>query len=98
MKCCNHLRLLAISLLTVCLLAAVPPARATVSFDSGNSLLEKLKERAKEKAKEREKDGRRDDRRTQVPDGSDGALLVLAAGALGGGVLVWRRKQRANVL
>jgi hypothetical protein len=32
-----------------------------------------------------------------VPEGSAGAILILAAGALGGGVLVWRRKRRAMV-
>lgn len=109
MKWSNHLRLLAVSLLSVFLLSGVPSVQAATFLDHGNSLFEKLKQIQKERAKERERERERerekkqrgDDRyqkRTDVPEGNSGAFLVLAAGALGGGVLVWRRKQRPNVL
>ncbi len=56
-----------------------------------------LKEIEKQRAKEREKGRRKDDdKRTQVPEGDGVAFLVLGAGVLGGGVVVWRRKLRAS--
>lgn len=89
MKWNNHFRLLAVSVLMLFLLAGVPSMHAAVSFGNGTSLWEKLKE-IEQKAKERQKE-RRDDRR-EVPEGSDVAFLVLGAGVLAGGVVVWRRK------
>ena len=92
MKWSNHFRLLAVSVLVLFLLAGVPSVQAAVSFGNGTSLWEKLKEIEK-KAKEREKERRKDDdNRKQVPEGSDVAFLVLGAGVLAGGVVVWRRK------
>ena len=98
MKWSNHFRLLAVCVLILFLLAGVPSVRAAISFDNGSSLWEKLKEIEKAKAKERERERRKDDdKRTQVPEGNGVAFLVLGAGVLGGGVVVWRRKLRANV-
>jgi hypothetical protein len=109
MKWSNHLRLLAISVLTGFLLSGAPSVQAATFLDHGDSLFQKLKqiekerakEREREREKEREKKQKGDDRyqkRTDVPEGNSGAFLVLAAGALGGGVLVWRRKQRTHIL
>jgi hypothetical protein len=98
MKTSPTLRLLAISLMTGFLLAGVPPVQATVFGDNGTSFWQKEKEKEKEKERERER-SRRDDKDkkpTRVPEGGGRALLILAAGALGGGVLVWR-KRRADV-
>jgi hypothetical protein len=101
MKWSPTLRLLAISLMTGFLVGSVPPVQATVFRDNGSSFWEKEKEKAKEKEKERERDRDRDKdpykKPTRVPEGSGRVLLVLAAGVLGGSVLVWRRKQRAKV-
>jgi hypothetical protein len=36
---------------------------------------------------------RRKKRKEYVPEGSGGVILVLAAGAVGGGLLVWRKKR-----
>jgi hypothetical protein len=96
------LRLVAVSLMTALLVASPLPAQATVYRDDGSSLLQRLKEKEKEIEKEREKlKERRDDRNkkpsSSVPEGGGLALLVLAAGALGGSVLVWKRKRRVSV-
>jgi len=102
MKRSQILRLVAVSLMTAFLVAGTPPAQATVYRDDGSSLLQRLKERQKEIEKEKEERiERRDDRNkkpsSSVPEGGGRALLVLAAGALGGSVLVWRRKRRVSV-
>jgi hypothetical protein len=52
-------------------------------------------------ARERRWDDRREDRREDrksysMPEGSGGAVMVLAAGALGGALLLSRRKRRAT--
>lgn len=87
----NALRLLAICLMTGVLLSVTPPVQATVFLNNGSSVWEKAKEKEKEKS-------RRDDKKpTSVPEGSGRAPLILAAGALGVGLLVWRRKHRADV-
>lgn len=47
-------------------------------------------------AKDRRWDDRRNDRKSySVPEGSGGAVMVLAAGAIGGALLLSRRKRRA---
>jgi hypothetical protein len=86
MKSRPALRLLAVSLMTVLLVTSAPPVRAAVVYNRGHSW---------EKHKDKDKDKGRETR--QVPEGSAGALLILAAGALAGGVLVWRRKRSATV-
>jgi hypothetical protein len=102
MKWSPILRLVAVSLMTVSLIASTHPVQATVYRDDGSSLLQKLKEKQKEIEKERERQKERSDERDKkprstVPEGGGSALLVLAAGVLGGSVLVWRRKRRASV-
>jgi hypothetical protein len=101
MKRKSILRPLAISLMTGFLLASVPAVHATVFRDDSSSFWEKRREqeieKEKERAREREKYRRDDKKPNSVPEGSSRALLILAAGALGGSVVVWRRKQRANV-
>jgi hypothetical protein len=48
-------------------------------------------------ARERRWDDRREDRKSySMPEGSGGAVMVLAAGALGGALLLSRRKRRAT--
>ena len=101
MKWSNHLRMLAVSLVTAFLLSAAPSVQATTLMDHGDSLLQKLKQIEEETEAEREKKQRGDDRdkkRTDVPEGTSGPFLVMAAGALGGALLVWRRKLSTNVL
>ena len=98
MKRNPHFRLLALCLLILFLLTGVPSVQGLVSFDNGNSLWERLKEIEKQRAKEREKERRKDDdNKRQVPEGDDAAFLVLGSGVLASGVVVWRRKLRANV-
>ena len=107
MKLSDHFRLLAIGLLGVSLLMSVPSAQAAVSFDSGGNflqnLIDKIKDRVEAIEKEREKDKKRDkqgsgDKPAQVPEGEAAAFLILAAASLGGGILVWRRKQHTDVV
>jgi hypothetical protein len=81
MKWSTTLRLFASPLLAVLLLASVPSVRATVFQDTSSSFRESDKNNKKKE---------------QVPEGSAGAFLVLTVGALGGGLLVWRRKKRAT--
>jgi hypothetical protein len=95
MKWSSTLRLLAISLMTGFLVGSVPPVQATVFRDNGSSFWEKDKEKEKERERNRDKDPHK--KPTQVPEGSGRVLLILAAGVLGGSVLVWRRQQRAKV-
>jgi hypothetical protein len=102
MKWSQILRLVAVSLVTASLVVGTPPAQATVYRDDGSSFLQRLIERVREIEKEKEKlKERRDDKNkkpsSSVPEGGGRALLVLAAGALGGSVLVWRRKRRVSV-
>jgi hypothetical protein len=97
MKWSPTLRLLAISLMTGFLVGSVPPVQATVFRDNGSSFWEKEKEKEKERERDRDRDKDPYKKPTQVPEGSGRVLLVLAAGVLGGSVLVWRRKQRAKV-
>jgi hypothetical protein len=102
MKWSPILRLAAVSLVTAFLVASTPRVQATVYRDDGSSFLQRLKEKEIEIEKEREKlKERRDDRNkkpsSSVPEGGGRALLVLAAGALGGSVLVWKRKRRVSV-
>ena len=98
MKWNTHFRLLAVGVLILFVLVGVPYVQAGVFFDSGNSLWDKLKEIEKQKAKDKGKEGRKDDgKRTQVPEGNEVALLMVGAGALGSGIVIWRRKLRANV-
>ena len=48
-------------------------------------------------ARERRWDDRREDRKSySMPEGSGGAVMVLAAGALGGALLLSRRKRHAT--
>jgi hypothetical protein len=92
MKWSNHFRLLAVSVLMLFLLAGVPSVQAAASFGNRTSLWEKLNE-IEQQAKEREKERRKDDDKwREVPEGSDVAFLVLGAGVLAAGVVVWRRK------
>jgi hypothetical protein len=83
MKYSTKLRLLAASLMTVLLLANAPSLQATALQDSGPSF------RVKHDKWEVKK------KHTSVPEGSAGGILILAAGSLGGAVLIWRRKRRA---
>jgi len=100
MKANPILRLLAVSLMTGFLLASAPPVQATLVRDNSGSSFwerEKKKEKEKEKEKEREREKDRGRKTTQMPEGGGRVLLALAAGALGGSVLVWRRRRRADV-
>jgi hypothetical protein len=48
-------------------------------------------------AKDRRRDDRKDDRKSYtLPERSGGAVMALAAGVLGGAVLLSRRKRRAT--
>jgi hypothetical protein len=85
MKYRTKFHLLAASLMTVLLLANAPSLQATALQDSGPSF------RVKHDKWEDKKEYKR------VPEGSAGAILILAAGSLGGAVLIWRRKRRAIV-
>ena len=87
MKSSATLRLLAIALTTVLLTTSATTLRAMVVYDNGLSFQEKEKEKEKEKHREHR----------LVPEGSAAAISILAAVALGGGVLIWRRKGRATV-
>ena len=78
MKGNSILRLLAVTLIAASLGAGTPQMQAVVFNDHDHSVWEKEKKKKK----------------VQVPEGNVGAILMLAAVALGGGVLVWRRKQR----
>ena len=88
MKWHTYLRLLAVPLLTVFLLAPVPLVEAA----NLPSLINYL--RAKDKRKDNDD---KDRKKASVPEGSGSAALVLAATALGGGLLISRRKRRAKV-
>ena len=81
MKWHSYLRLLAVPLLTVLLLARVPLVEAAALGWPDDYFRVKHK-----------KDDDKDKRKATVPEGSGGAALVLAAAALGGGLLVSRRK------
>ena len=83
MKYRTRFHLLAASLMTVLLLANAPSLQATALQDSGPSF--RVKHPKWEKEYKR------------VPEGSAGGILILAAGSLGGAVLIWRRKRRAIV-
>ena len=63
------------------LLTGVPVARAAIFQDSHSYT--------------QVDDGNKKKKKKQLPEGSTGAILVLAAGVLGGGLLVWRRKRNA---
>ena len=81
MKWHSYLRLLAVPLLTVLLLARVPLVEAaTLGWPDDYFRV-------------KHKDDDKDKRKATVPEGSGGAALVLAAAALGGGLLVSRRKR-----
>jgi hypothetical protein len=75
----TNLRLFAVPLMAGLLLASGPVVRAAVFQDSHNY------------SQDRDRDNKK--KKKQVPEGSAGAILVLAAGALGGGLLLWRRKK-----
>ena len=76
-------RFLVLPLMTILLLGSAPSVRAIALQDSsGHGRVNDDNE------KKRKKD--------QVPEGSTGAILVLAAGILGGGMLLWRRKKGAS--
>jgi hypothetical protein len=83
----TYLRLLAVPLLTVFLLAPAPLVEAA-NFPWPNYF------RVKDKRKDNDD---KDRKKASVPEGSGSAALVLAATALGGGLLVSRRKRRAKV-
>jgi hypothetical protein len=83
-KYSTKLRLLAASLMTVLLLANAPSLQAVALQDSGPSFRVKHDKWDKKEYK-------------RVPEGSAGGILILAAGSLGGAVLIWRRKRRAIV-
>jgi hypothetical protein len=88
----TRFRLLAASLMTVFLLANAPSLQATALQDSGPSF------RVKHDKWEDKHDKWEDKKENKsVPEGSAGAILILAAGSLGGAVLIWRRKRRAIV-
>jgi len=83
-----YLRLLAAALLAVFLLAHAPLVEAA-SLGWPVTYF-----RAKDKRKDNDDKGRK---RASVPEGSGSAALVLAATAVGGGLLVSRRKRRVKV-
>lgn len=92
MKASPILRLATVFLMAGLLWAGAPPLQATV-VRNNNDFWQTLKEKEKQKEKKEEQNKKR----TQVPEGNGRVLLVLAAGALGGSVLVWRRQRRANI-
>jgi hypothetical protein len=87
MKSGITLRLFAVALTTVLLTTGATTLRAIVFHDNGPHRWEKEKEKERDKREYR-----------QVPEGGAGAISLLAAVALGSGVLVWRRKNRATVV
>jgi hypothetical protein len=87
MKLSATLRLLTIALTAVFLTTSATSLRAMVFHDSDYHFREKEKDKHKDKDKEYR----------PVPEGSAAAISILAAVALGGGVLLWRRKGRATV-
>jgi hypothetical protein len=82
----TRFRLLAAALMTVLLVANAPSLQATALQDSGPTFRVKH-----DKWEDKKKEYKR------VPEGSAGGILILAAGSLGGAVLIWRRKRRAIV-
>jgi hypothetical protein len=88
MKWRTNLRLLAVPLLTVLLLTSLPSLEAMALQGTNISF------RKKEKEKDSDKD--KEEKSKRVPEGSAGAVLVLAAGTLGGALLFSRRKRRAT--
>ena len=88
MKWRTKLRLLAVPLLGVLFLGRVPSVEAVSLHGSTIDV------QAKNKQKDKDNDDK--GKKTRVPEGSAGAVLVLAAGALGGGLLLSRRKRRAT--
>jgi hypothetical protein len=80
MKCSISLRLFAVLLMTVLLLANAPSVQAGRNGRNG-----------------RNGQNGQNGQPKSVPEGSAAAILILAAGALGGSVLVWRRKRPAIV-
>jgi hypothetical protein len=85
----TKLRLLAASLMTLLLLANAPSVQATAVQNGPSFRLKHDKDSKEDKKERKEYKG--------VPEGSAGAILILAAGSLGGAVLIWRRKRRAIV-
>jgi hypothetical protein len=82
----TNLRLLVVALLAVLCLVRIPLVEATIQGSSD-------KYRVEDKYRVKDKDGKK---KTSVPEGSAAAALVLAASALGCGLLVSRRKRRAT--
>ena len=88
MKGHTNLRLLVVALLAVLCLVRIPLVEATIQGSS-----DKYRVEDKYRVKDKDKDGKK---KTSVPEGSAAAALVLAASALGCGLLVSRRKRRAT--
>jgi len=86
MKWRTNLRLLAVPLLTVLLLTSLPSLEALALQGTNISFRKKEKDSDKDKEKKSK----------HVSEGSAGAVLVLAAGTLGGALLFSRRKRRAT--
>jgi LPXTG-motif cell wall-anchored protein len=76
------LRLFAVPLMAGFLLVSAPAVRAAVFQGSLNYSQDRDSNKKKKK---------------QVPEGSTGAILGLAAAVLGGGLLIWRRKKGTGV-